>query len=174
MLGLREFYKNTPEYKKVYDKHSFDDWNLAINTLESWDILLPDVVKNYKNLADLRNKKAIHFNPETDSNDRELALQAIKLLSEIVGDQFSGFGPQPWFITNIPGEIYIKKDWETNPFVKTVYIPNCLLLGPYYTFSDFDYSIGGFIVKDENYDDVEISDEEFATLRKQGKPKTEA
>jgi hypothetical protein len=29
----------------------------------------------------------------------------------IVSGQFSATGNLPWFITNIPGEIYIKKDW---------------------------------------------------------------
>src|SRR5207248_1166916 len=30
----------------------------------------------------------------------------------IVAKQFGALGPQPWFITGIPGEMYIKKDWE--------------------------------------------------------------
>lgn len=43
ILLLREDYKDTPEYKQVYRKHSFDNWKLATNTLLAWNVLLPDV-----------------------------------------------------------------------------------------------------------------------------------
>lgn len=38
ILNLRENFKGTPEYKKVHRKSSFDDWELAIGTLESWGL----------------------------------------------------------------------------------------------------------------------------------------
>lgn len=94
IINLRESYRSSDEYKTIYRKDSFDDWSLAINVLESWEVLLPEVVSKYQDLKDLRNR-SIHFRPETDSNDREMALEAIKLLQQIIGEQFSGFGPQP-------------------------------------------------------------------------------
>jgi len=45
-LILRDDYKGTPEYKRIYQKNSFVDWDIPIKTLESWEILLPDVVEN--------------------------------------------------------------------------------------------------------------------------------
>src|SRR5262249_49712736 len=125
ILILRNDYKSTPEYKKVYRKDAFDNWDLPIDTLESWGVLLPDVVVQFRRLKEMRNR-ALHFRPEVDHNDRELALEAVRCLREIIRCQFSAFGPQPWFITNIPGEIYIKKAWETQPFIQKVYLPNCL------------------------------------------------
>lgn len=127
LLTLRDDYKITPEYKKVSNKDSFDDWTIPIKTLEAWDILLPDVVENFLKLKEMRNK-AIHFRPETDHNDRELALRAINCIKAIIGSQFSSWGPQPWFITEIPGEIYIKQSWEEKPFIKKIYLPNCSLV----------------------------------------------
>lgn len=108
VLGLRDNFKSTSEYKKIYRKSSFDDWSLAIDTLASWQVLLPKAEIGFRQLMDKRHK-AIHFQPVVDQNAKDLSLEAIKCLQEIIGEQFSGFGPQPWFIGDIPGEIYIKK-----------------------------------------------------------------
>ncbi len=163
VLMLREHYKNTPEYKKVYRKDSFDDWSLAINTLSSWEIILPEVKSEFLKLMDMRHK-AIHFRPETDHNDRELALSAIRCLQKIVGNQFSAFGKQPWFIIGIPGEIYIKKEWEQNPFISNVYLPNCAKVGPQNVIESLQPQI---TINDKfEYEEKEISDDEFIQLRK--------
>jgi len=105
MLHLRDDYKDTNEYKKVYRKNSFDNWDLAIDTLESWQILLPDVAILFRKLKEIRNQ-SIHFNPETDKNDRELALKAIHKLTEIIVGQFAGFGPLPWIIPKTKGAVF--------------------------------------------------------------------
>lgn len=41
LLNLRDFYRSEPNYKKIYRKSSFDNWQLVIGTLEDWQILLP-------------------------------------------------------------------------------------------------------------------------------------
>jgi hypothetical protein len=41
ILDLRNFYKNTPEYKDVYRKDSFDNWKIPIDTLSAWGVLQP-------------------------------------------------------------------------------------------------------------------------------------
>jgi len=55
VLELREDYKGTPEYKKVYRKQSFDNWDLAIDTLERWGVLLPDAADSFRELRDARH-----------------------------------------------------------------------------------------------------------------------
>src|SRR4030042_843350 len=166
LLILRDDYRHTTEYKTVSRKDSFDNWDIAINTLESWNVLLPEVTKEFHRLKDLRHK-AIHFRPEVDRNDRALALEAIRCLREIIRNQFSAFGSQPWFITNIPGEIYIKKSWESNPFIQKVYLPNCLAVGPRHKIEALFPKI---VVKDSlQYEDCEVTDEEFSELRKKQK-----
>lgn len=162
LLTLRDDYKGTQEYKKIFRKESFDDWTIPIGTLKAWDILLPDVEENFLKLKEMRNK-AIHFRPETDQNDRELALETISCLKAIIGSQFSSFGPQPWFITGIPGEIYIKQSWEKKPFIKKIYIPNCALVGPKHR---IDSVIPQVVINDRfEYENRQISDEEFCELR---------
>lgn len=166
LLILRDNYKHTPEYKAVSRKDSFDNWDVPIDTLESWNVLLPDVTKEFRRLKDMRHK-AIHFRPEVDRNDRALALEAIRCLREIIRNQFSAFGSQPWFITSIPGEIYIKKSWESNPFIQKVYLPNCLAVGPRHQVKAL---VPQIVVKDSfQYEEREVTDEEFSELRNKQK-----
>lgn len=158
ILSLRDDFKSTAEYKNTCGKSSFDNWSRVISTLESWDVLLPQAVENFRLLMDKRHK-ALHFRPETDQNPRQLASEAINCLQRIISEQFSGFGPQPWFITGIPGEIYIKKEWETRPFIQKVYLPNCVLVGYMHRIEQ----IG--INDDFSYEDRAISDDEYVALR---------
>lgn len=165
LLTLRDSYKSTPEYKRLYRKSSFDNWTQAIDTLEAWSILLPAAVIDYRKLSQHRNQ-AIHFDPATDRNDRALALSAITTLSDIIQIQFGGLGGQPWFIPNTPGVSFIKKEAEEQPFVKAVYLPNCARVGPYHTLElePTDSHIQVRIQDDYNYEEKEITDEEFADL----------
>lgn len=161
ILLLRNDYRSTPEYKHVYRKDSFDDWTLAIDTLESWGVLLPNASTAFRTLRDYRHR-ALHFNPETDTNDRQLALDAILKFNEIVSEQFSGFGTQPWYIEGTLGAIFVKKSHESIPFVQKVVLPNCQVVGYMHL---LELQNGQWVVKDSYaYDDKEVTDEEFRDL----------
>jgi hypothetical protein len=163
ILLLRDDYRSTPEYKVVHRKDSFDDWALAIGTLQAWDVLLPQAVQDFSILMQQRHK-AIHFRPETDHNARELALAAIKSLQAIIGEQFSGWGSEPWFITSIPGEIYIKKEWEVRPFIAKIYLPNAALVGYKHHIEEIHPQVR-IVDPDRNVNTPEVSDDEFSNLR---------
>lgn len=166
ILLLRDYYKETEEYKKIFRKNSFDNWKLAIDTLESWKILLPEAIEKFRELHEKRNF-AVHFNPETDYNDKKMALDAIHLIQDIVTIQFSAFGAEKPWILFIPGEVYIKKEWENNPFVKNIFIPNALLVGSKHKIESL---IPKIIVNDNfEYEELEITDEEFSRLRQNNK-----
>lgn len=161
VLGLRDDFRGTPEYKWVHRKKSFDNWDLPIGTLEAWGVLVPEVVAAFKTLRDVRNRRAIHFDPSTDTKDREYALEAVRSLNEIVAEQFGTSAPVPWFIPGAKGGVgFIKKEMEVDPFVKLVYLPNALAVGPeHYLENGAD---GGWLVHDrDDYEDGEIPDEEF-------------
>jgi len=161
ILLLRDDFRNTREYKQVYRKGSFDNWDLAIDTLEKWCVLLPNVAVAYRELRDIRHK-SLHFNPETDQNDRLLSLEAINKLTEIISGQFSGFGPQPWYIEGTFGAAFVGKASEQEPFVHRVVLPNCRLVGYLHL---LQLGPAGWIVMDEHlYEDREVSDEEFREL----------
>ena len=161
ILILRDDFKETDDYKKVYRKNQFDDWKLLIRVLDSWGVLLPKVVESFEKLHGIRND-AIHFRPETDRNDRPLSLSAIKILSDIISEQFPVTGIQPWFFS-VPGESYIKEEWRNTPFVQKVYIPNSVLVGPYHVVESIrpEWKIRD----DYKYGNKKVTDDEFIAFR---------
>jgi len=161
ILMLREDFRATEQYKHIYRKDSFDNWDVAIDALESWGVLLPDVSKAFRELRDIRNR-TLHFDPETEGNDRTLALEALKHFSSIISEQFSAFGKQPWYIEETRGAAFVKQSSETIPFVKRVVLPNCQLVGYLHL---LEHGPGGWIVRDDyKYEDQKVTDEEFREL----------
>ena len=166
IIDLREDFKLSPQYKKIYNNESFDNWDLAINTLEYWGILLPEVIVKYKKLKAIRNF-SLHFNINTAVNDRNEALNIIKLMQEIIELQFSTLKRQPWILYDVPGEVYLKKEYENNPFVKHFLIPNSLYVGYKHKVESINPQ---WIINDNfSYEEKVISDNEFCNLRKQNK-----
>ena len=160
ILHLRESFRTTPEYKKLHRKDSIDDWELAISTLEAWNALLPNTSKKFRELMQLRHR-SLHFNPETDSNDHELALEAIKILFAIISEQFGALGSQPWYFM-VAGATFIKHSQENVPFVQKIILPSCNLVGPLHT---LESTRSGWIIHDDTvYDDLEVTDEKFAEM----------
>lgn len=160
VLGLRDEYKFSESYRRVYRKDSFDNWELAIDALHEWGVLTPEAETHFRTLWGRRNS-AIHFNPETEVNDRALALEALLLFGRVLEAQFSWFGQLPWLFIS-PGEVYIRKEWESSPFVKLVYLPNGVHVG----YKHRVLSALPWQVEDDNhYDAIEISDDEFSARR---------
>jgi len=159
--SLRDDYSSTPEYKKVQGKESFDNWELAIETLVNWDVLLPNVAEACRKLMRLRHR-SLHFNPETEDNDRSSALGAIRELSMIIEGQFAGIGAKPWYIPGTKGATFVKKSYESAPFVRKIILPNCRLVGHLHILEIKDDI---WRVHDEHeYEEKEITDEEFVEL----------
>lgn len=166
VLELRGFYTNTKEYKKVHRKSSFDNWKVPIDTLEAWGVLRPKAVQEFLNLMNLRHR-SIHFNPSTYASVKLDSLSALNHLREIIDEQFTAFGVRPWFIDGTKGQIFIKREWEEDPFIKTFYLPSCPFVGPYFAIS-FEK---GFSVHDfNNYGQSEWTDQEFSETFNNRKP----
>jgi hypothetical protein len=159
ILDLRDQYKHTPEYKHVHRKSSFDDWRVPINALEAWGMLLPKAVTEFRALHALRNR-SIHFRLGTYSTLREDALAAVLHMREIIEQQFGSFGPHPWFIPGTAGQVFIKKEFEKNPFVRAYFLTNCPFVGPLFS---IDFVAGSPRFNDFlDYGDGIWSDDEFA------------
>lgn len=160
VLGLREEFKESRCYQKVYRKNSFDNWELAIDALTEWNVLTKDAEKNFRNLWKQRNY-ALHFNADVQYDARSFAIGALETFGKIIETQFSSFGAHPWLFT-LPGEAYIRKEWEDKPFIRLVYIPNALKVGHKHKVT----SVIPWQIEDaENYDEAEITDEQFKELR---------
>ena len=160
ILNLRDNFKSSDHYKKICRQSSFDNWSKAIDALEDWKILTADTSVLFRELNQKRNF-AIHFNPVIDREDRQFALDAINHLQEIIQSQFSILGNLPW-ILHVSGDFYIKKDWESHPFVQLVYLPSGTLVG----YKNSVKTVMPWVFKDtEDYPPTEISDEQFADFR---------
>jgi hypothetical protein len=122
-------------------------------------VLLPKTVAEFRSLLTLRNR-SIHFNVSTYATLRDNALAAIHNIGEIIDHQFTAFGNRPWFIMGTRGHIFIKREWEENPFIRTYYLPTCPFGGPYFAIS---FAQGLAFHDQADYGDGEWTDEEFAT-----------
>jgi len=159
ILDMRPHFKATPEYQRVYRKDSFDDWNVPIDTLEAWNVLLPEALTEFRALRPLRHR-SIHFNVSTYETLREDALAAILHLRTIIEQQFGSFAVRPWFIPGTLGHAFIRKSFEANPFVATYFIPRCPFVGPLFGMAP---GRSGWEVYDvPDYGDGSCTDEEFA------------
>ena len=117
ILKLRNYFKGTDDYKKVYKKNSFDDWDKAIDVLSGWKILQPNPEICFRELKTIRNDN-IHFGYSTDYNDRDYALKALLKMTKIIKGQFAASGPLPWIIPNVKGVTYIKKEYNREFIVR--------------------------------------------------------
>jgi hypothetical protein len=162
ILELRNEYRGEPGFSQIANKDSFDNWDKMTGTLESWGVLLPGVGDEFRALANLR-PPAIHYHPNAEPN-RDMAIAALKHLGAIINVQFGTFGPRPWFITDIGGVApFIRKEWESDPFIKHFYLPKYGKVGPHHDASP-DLAKRQWVVQDEEYEDRDITDEEFVQL----------
>ncbi|MEE4210477.1 MAG: hypothetical protein V2I43_14590 [Parvularcula sp.] len=160
ILDMRESFKGTTQYKQVYRKNSFDRWEVPIDTLEAWGILLPEAAVEFRALKILRHR-SIHFSAGTYSTLREDSLAAIIHMRTIIEQQFGSHGVRPWFISGTKGHIFIKKEWENHPFILTYFVPNCPFVGPLFGMAPDEYGAWNILDK-ADYGDGEWTDEEFA------------
>lgn len=159
LLDLRGYFTSTAEYKSIYKKKSFDDWRIPIEVLESWKILEPEAVTEFRSLMPLRNR-SIHFNMDTYGTLRDDALAAILHMRTIIEKQFGMFGLRPWTIPSTKGHTFIKKEFEYEPFLIEYYLPHCPFVG--HLFAMRYFPTGWQIYDLGNYGDGNITDDEFA------------
>lgn len=159
IIDLRDFYSSTPEYRKVYRKQSFDNWDVPIDALFSWKVLLPDVVEEFRLLKSLRHR-SIHFNVDTYATLKEDSLAAILHVRKIIERQFGSHGPQPWFIKGTKGHQFIAQEWEDDPFIQTYFLHNCPFVGPFFSIKHDEE--GWQFIDFPDYGERDLSDEEFA------------
>ena len=162
VLTLRDHFRSTPEYKKVHNKESFDRWESVIDVLQAWSVLLPDVVEHFRELAKIRNR-SLHYTPALENSDRDSALSALKLLQTIIDEQFGSFGMHPWFIRDAKGVAFLRSGYESDPFIREIYLPNCALVGPHHRL-ERDGDILKVIDTYPYDEDRTLTDEEFVKV----------
>jgi hypothetical protein len=156
-LDLRQNFPRSTHDRKSHTRHSIDNWSKAIEVLDEWGIFQPPEVRGaFDELMELRHR-SLHFNASTVTSLREDALKALGCLATIIEKKF-GFQ----FTRTIPGSkgaFFLRKDAETDPFIRHYYLRQCPYVSPYYMMKAIN---GVWLVFDHEVDpNVDISDEEF-------------
>jgi len=161
LISLREDHRSSPHYKKIYRIESIDNWPQAIEILKDWGCINEKVAINFTALLQLRNP-SIHYGNITGREHD--SLKSLNLIYEITNDLFGMSHPRYFWG---PGEMYVKKEYESDPLTKVFILPSCFLVGHKYEIRDVE----GVATIFDNFDypDREISDDEFAMLRKEFK-----
>src|ERR1700688_147767 len=159
VLELRDDFSATPEYVEIADKKGFSNWPQMIRTLATWGVFDEKVSSLYGDLEKFRHR-AIHFNATLYSSLRADSLNAMRTLSQIIDAQFGAFGSHRWFIEGALGACFIKKAYETDPFVRKFSRPQCPLVGIYHAFGPGPQGPLSLYDRDD-YEDREIADDEF-------------
>jgi len=165
IFRIKDDFKTSEHYKKIYNKGSIIDWPLAIQILFDWKVIDSETKEKYKELYNLRTE-SVHYQQKQQDLEK-LSLNAINVVNFIV-ERIFGVGPHRKDILlyfDVPGEVYIRKSAERNPIVKEYYIPSSSLVGPNFRMENAG-KIGSFRIIDQKYEDKEITDQEFINLRK--------
>lgn len=150
-------------------KNATDNWGKAIQTLAAWGVLTTELQRDFRMLHRLRND-AIHFNlPELQNTGaRSLALDAVRLIQQIVERLLPAFGTSEHFIPGTSGMSVLRRAAEADPLVVEFIIPACVLVSPDHRYNTYDPSGATIIVDNVDYATesgrTSLSDEEFASL----------
>lgn len=155
---LRDLHKASPLYKKVYRTGSFQDWDFAIEVLREWKLAPDPVLAKIEQLKGIRHQ-AVHYGEIRDL--RAKAKQAVQLALEITDGLF-GMREDVFFWA--PGEPYIKKERESDPFVQKFLIPACPPVG-FKHWMSVDSNMRWTIHDVPGYEEREVTDDEFVRLR---------
>jgi hypothetical protein len=166
LFKLKNHYRHSKRYKEVANKESLQDWKKAISILSEWTILKtgtpekPGTVELFETLLALRNP-SVHFDSDLHREVKNQAFLSVSLISRIIGELFTAFGLSEYFIPSTLGACYIKKEFETHPFVIEFYVPCSIHVGPRYEITKLFPPPVEFI-DDYSYPNRELTDSEFA------------
>lgn len=161
VLELRDHFKSSSHYKKVYRKGSIDKWEDAIEILKDWKCINDEQAKLFFDLLELRNP-SVHFGKVQER--AAMSAKALNITYKITRSLFSESNPRFLFAN---GEIYIKKEFETDPLTIHFIKPHCHYVGYLHDIKNINGQ--NTIVDDHGYSEGEISDTEFIERRAQKK-----
>ena len=159
ILDMRPFFTHTREYEAVESQKAFSNWDVPINTLVAWDILLDRAAEQFRALKRLRHR-SIHFNANIYATLRDDALAAVLHMRAIIEEQFATHAVRPWFIPGTAGHVFFKKEYESHAFVRVYFLSRCPFVGPLFGMGINEGRWEFYDVPD--YGDGAWTDEEFA------------
>lgn len=161
VLDLRDSYTSRPSYSRISRRESFSNWGLIAQVLEDWSIVTPDTTSIIRRIERTRNEIA-HYNPSVPGNFRTIALRLKEDVDLLVRRVFGLPGEIGWLLPGTRGQFFVAKRMEEHPFVRKYIRPLNHFVGPYFTMR---HDGGRWMIHDrDDYESVEITDEEFASL----------
>jgi hypothetical protein len=158
VFSLRPHYKKSAHYKKIHRKERLQSWDDLRRILRDWKITGPEQSAGIKRLYALRTD-AVHY--VADYDYESAAAEAIQLTLQLLDWFFFVYDMDRIFrIFEIPGEIWVRADKQSDPFVIEFVLPHCLKAGATLTYlSEGGYKEDGAVVG-------EMTEAEFIETRK--------
>jgi hypothetical protein len=123
VLRCRDHFKAHPEYRRIYRNQSFDDWGRMLGLIEDWQLISAKAMGHFRTLMPIRHQ-TIHYN---DAYDFEAVAEAV--INDLIGAISEIFGVMNrsdiYLLFNVPGEVWLRSQAESQPFVKEFVIPHC-------------------------------------------------
>jgi hypothetical protein len=159
VLRCRDHFKSHLEYKKTYRKSSFDDWGRMLDLIGDWQLVPLRAVDVFRDLMPIRHQ-SIHYNEAYDFD--AVAPDAINKLIAGVTEVFGVMNRKDiYLVFEVPGEVWVRSEAESLPFVKEFVIPHC-----YYAHAVHDVDFHAGKITERLGKTGRLSDREFVELRK--------
>lgn len=131
VIVLRNDYRDHPATTpEIASWKSFSKWRQCTDALAGWGVLSDHLVDDFVRLGRLRHR-AVHYNPGLDNTDaRDAAMAAVRLMQDIIQKLFPPLGGPPRFIEGTSGHSYLSLGVETQPLIKHFYLPASVLVSP--------------------------------------------
>lgn len=160
VLRCRDHFKNSPEYKKVYRKSSFDDWGRMLDVIERWQLVPDTALQAFHRLMPIRHQ-TIHYN--ADYNFEAVAPVAVNNVVAAVTATFGVMNRRDiYLVFDVPGEVWVRSDAEGLAFVKEFVLPHC-----YHAHAVHEIDMTARRVVERLGRTGVLSDSEFVSLRKE-------
>ena len=167
VLTLRGDFKSSEHYKKIYNKGSIDDWELAKNILKDWGVVSAETAAMFDKLKKLRNESVHYQNQNLHVSARDEALAAIHLIQLIVDNVFSPYKLAPNHVFHANNIMFLTRSAEDVPLIRRFFLPASALVSPRHAFAFVDQTGHVTVEDDVEYQAADpgkhgLTDEEFA------------
>lgn len=158
VLHTRKHFPSHPEYKKIYQKQSFDDWAHMLDLIADWNLIPNKAVQLFRELMPVRHQ-TIHYKKDYDF--AKIAAEVINKLIAAITEVFGVINRTDIFLVfNVPGEVWVRSSAEAQPFVKEFVLPHC-----YHAHAVHDIDFANNRIVERLGKIGPLSDEEFVALR---------
>ena len=162
VIKSRHHFKSHPDYKKIYRKNSFDDWEKMLGLISEWNLVPARAIECFRELIPIRHQ-SIHYNERYDFE--AVAPATINNLIAAITEVFGVLNRKDiYLLFDVPGEVWVRSEAQCLPFVKEFAVPHC-----YYAHAVHDLDMKQGRITERLGKTGPLTDEEFVLLRTESK-----